>query len=88
MELLLRGGDVQMVLRIQVLLKNAGHSIEINGNYDLPTREALVDCFADPECSDVLVASNRVGWPAPAHEDRRSPAMEVVKPLSSSAGLR
>lgn len=54
MELLLRSGGVQMVLRIQVLLKNAGHPIEINGAYDLPTREALVDCIADPECGEVL----------------------------------
>ena len=33
---------------------NALLSIEVNGTYDLPTREALADCFADPECSVIL----------------------------------
>src|SRR5262249_41515827 len=53
-ELLLRGGEPQAVLRVQVFLKNAGRAVEINGTYDVATRKALLDCFADSQCSEGL----------------------------------
>ncbi len=52
---LLRRGDLNSVLRIQVFLKNQGYeSVMIDGKYNDGTKSAVAQCLKDERCSEGL----------------------------------
>lgn len=54
-EALLRRGDLNAVLRIQVFLKNQGYDVvTIDGKYNDGTKSAVAQCLKDERCSEGL----------------------------------
>lgn len=50
--------DLRTVLRVQVFLRNQGMlDVEITGEFDKPTREAVQSCFATVDCGSALSRS-------------------------------
>ena len=47
----MRGADLRTRLRTQVCLRNNGHAaVQINGEYDSTTRDALQACLSTADC--------------------------------------